>query len=203
MTDDNLTDAITTLATKLDSAEEPKESKLASFKTAFYELSDDEKKEARKALGEDPEDKKVAKKSNDDEEKQAKKSKKSMDEEDEKHQAKKSNDDEKDKKIASLTASLQKLTSEMVITKTKPIVDKMLKARSEAGMAQDELAKFEQSFYGKSVAEIQQRYNEDKALFGKASNPITEMATSESEIPFYEGEGSGALTAKTLEEVLK
>ena len=150
--------------------DQQKMARLAIVKQAAQDMTDDEKKEARKAFDEDLEDK--TKKSNVEEMKSKKsnvedESKKSTFEEKEK-EAKKSNDEDVDKlkkanedlekKVASLTASTNYLAS-------KPFVEKMLAAREQSGMTKDSLEKFRKSLYGKTVEQIKDRYEEDKSLY--------------------------------------
>ena len=152
---------------------------------------------------------------------QAKKAKKAAkkaaddDEEDEKEASKKASkkaaddDDENDKKeIAALKASMSRLQSELVIEKARPLMTKMLTARANAGATQEQLNSFSRGMYGKSLEEIQQRYNEDSIFIGKLEQPVVPevplnlgASQQQQEIPWIETASSTA--SGTLEEMLK
>ena len=197
--------------------------RMAAVKQAFDGMNDEEKKEARKAMGEDhtklkmamkkamgmedndkmknamkkamamiddkkeaaddeeEEDKKDAKSAMDDEEEE-KTGKKAMEEEDKKDAM----DDEKDKKIAALTASVTLLMA-------KPIVEKMTKARLDAGMPPKEVEKFQKSLYGKSLNEIKARNAEDQILY-KKENPLVASEPNDA-IPSFNGNVQGIITS--------
>ena len=189
-----------------DHEDDTKEAKFATFKKAYDDLSDEEKKQARKAM-DDEEEKKQAmdddehekQASDDDSEKDAKRSKRSK-------KSKKSMDDDddtsKDEKIASLTASLEKMQSDMAIMQSKPRIEQMLKARLDAGMPAEQVKAFEKTLYGKSISEIKKRYDEDKALFASTS-ATPSYVKPEEEIPFYEGSLVASAAGTTVEEMLK
>ena len=111
-------------------------------------------------------------------------------------------DDDKDRKIASLTASLNFHIS-------KPVIDKMLSARVRSGMPQPELDAFKKSLYGKTVSEIQQRFDEDRHLFASNNRLLSAPNDSSSHysydgndnarpVPFIDG-SSGADLGQSLD----
>ena len=109
--------------------EEPKDSsKVAMVRMDAEDMTDEDKKETRKAFDDDEDEKDTMGHEDDDKDKKAK-----DDDEDEKDTSE--DEDEKDKKIASLTASLRTLTSQLTIMKTKPLVSQMLKACANACMS--------------------------------------------------------------------
>ena len=198
-----------------DSEETKKALRMAMTRYASENMSPEEKKEARKAFDTPEDEDKPAKKSkkamnddehegNDDEDKTAKKSKKANEEEEKQAKKAKAMDDkmeEKDQQIAALTASVNYMEA-------KPLIEKQLLARKQAGMSEEALTKFGKTFYGKSVNEIKQRLEEDRLLFPRRSALIASSAEADvdSEIPFN-GEEEKLLVAKdngsdkTLEEL--
>ena len=198
-------------STDNDDEDQKRQIRMATVRQAAEEMSDEEKKEARAAMGEDHthlkrQMKRAMGMEDEDERNRAMKKamdmlddkeKKAMDEDDddddekdamdeemgEKKKPKMSmeDEDEKDKKIASLTASLNFMIS-------KPFVDQMLKARQEAGMPPKELQKFKRSLYGKSIAEIKARHAEDKALYTKTlPKPLIAAEEPDNELMFNAG----------------
>ena len=155
----------------------------AMVKKAVEDMSDEEKKEARKAFDEsEPEE-------DEDEEQKESKGKKSKEHDE-------GEDDEDMKKaLAAKDKQIQALVASINSIKAQPIIDKMLTARKHAGMSEEAVAKFKSSLYGKSLQEIQSRYDEDKMLF--ASESTVEVSD---DIPFN-GQGLTA-SDKTLEELL-
>ena len=183
-----------------DDEKTQKATRLAIIKQASQDMSPEEKKEARKAF--DEEDKDTDKKDSMDEPDKDKKD--SMDEPDkDKKDSKKSkkgksgmDEEEKDEKIASLTATVTTLVAQ-------PTIEKMLKARTDSGMPQEEVVKFGKSLYGKSIDEINQRYKEDQHLF----KPLVGSTPQGSELPFNGTDdlmlNAGDTTGdKTMEEML-
>ena len=196
-------------STDNDDEDQKRQIRMATVRQAAEEMSDEEKKEARAAMGEDHTHLKRQMKramGMEDEDERNRAMKKAMDMlddkekkagEDEEDDDEKSgmeedldirnkkdsseDEDEKDKKIASLTASLNFMIS-------KPFVDQMLKARQEAGMPPKELQKFKRSLYGKSIAEIKARHAEDKALYTKTlPKPLIAAEEPDNELMFNAG----------------
>ena len=177
--------------------------RLAIVKQAAQDMSPEDKKEARKAF--DEEDKDTDKKDSMDTPEKDTDKKDSMDEpeKEDKKDSKKSkkgksgmDEEEKDEKIASLTATVTTLVAQ-------PTIDKMLKARTDSGMPQEEVVKFGKSLYGKSIDEITQRYKEDQHLFKQS---LVGSTPQESGLPFNGKDDlmlTGADTGdKTMEEML-
>ena len=207
----------TNLVAKDDTEETHKAVRLQMAKNAAQDMSDDEKKVARKAFEteEDKKDSKTSKKSktanedddkkdgNDDEDenKTAKKSKKANEEEVEKEKiAKKSKAMEEEMKEK--TANIASLTAKLHNMEAQPDIKEMVQARKQAGMSEEDLVKFESSFYGKSIKEVQSRKAEDQILFNK---PLI-ASTPGIEIPFIGGVDSAmsqSMEGKTIEEMLQ
>ena len=199
------------LQLKASDEDKDKSAKVALVKQAAETMSDDEKKEARKAFDtEDTKKAKKSKKSNDDMDKKDAsdhdKKKDAMDHDDKKD-AKKSNDDmdkkdasdhEDKEKIASLTAKLNHMTSKLDYMTAKPYIEKMLTAREKNGMGKEDWQNFGRSLYGKTTEEIKARYEEDKILFNNQLSASDDIFGDD--IPFN-GTGSLSASDKSLEEL--
>ena len=198
------------------SPEERKEARKA------FDDDDDKKKDARMASDDDDDKKKDARRASDDDDDKKKDARRASDDDDDKKKdarrtASDHDDDDKDRKIASLTASLNFHIS-------KPVIDKMLSARVRSGMPQPELDAFKKSLYGKTVSEIQQRFDEDRHLFASNNRLLSAPNDSSSHysydgndnarpVPFIDGSGGADLSQpldasvggsdKTLEEMFK
>ena len=193
--------------------------RMAIVQQAAEDMTDEEKKEARIAMGGDNHDelkkemKKAMSTDDDDERRMAMKRAMSMlddkdkhaadddddekdaamdDDEDEKEKKAMDDEDEKDKKIASLTASVTMLMA-------KPIVEKMLKARAERGMSPKDLRKFQKSLYGKSLTEIKARNAEDEVLYKKVKPLIAAEPTNDI-IPNFNGNVQNIITPLNASE---
>ena len=185
----NLDEQITQLEASIkgeldDNKEKDLDAKIraAMVKKAVEDMTDEEKKEARKAFEEsEPEE-------DDEEEQKESKGKKSKEHDEGEDEDMKKALAAKDKQIQALVASINSI-------KAQPIIEKMLTARRQAGMSEEAVAKFKSSLYGKSLQEIQSRYDEDKMLF--ASEQSVDIPN---DIPFN-GQGLTA-SDKTLEELL-
>ena len=213
--------------------------RLAMVKQAAMDMSPEERKEARKAFDDDDNKKKDARRASDhdydddkkkdarrasdhdyDDDKKKDARRASDDDDDKKKDARRiasDHEDDKDRKIASLTASLNFHIS-------KPVIDKMLSARVRSGMPQPELDAFKKSLYGKTVSEIQQRFDEDRHLFASNNRLLSAPNDSSSHysydgnddvrpVPFIDGSGGADLSRPldasvggsdmTLEEMFK
>ena len=198
--------------------------RLAMVRQAAMDMSPEERKEARKAFDDDDDKKKDARRASDDDDDKKKDARRASDhdyDDDKKKDARRANDDDddekkkdarriasdhedddKDRKIASLTASLNFHIS-------KPVIDKMLSARVRSGMPQPELDAFKKSLYGKTVSEIQQRFDEDRHLFASNNRLLSAPNDSSSHysydgndnarpVPFIDG-SSGADLGQSLD----
>ena len=195
--------------------------RLAMVRQAAMDMSPEEKKEARKAFDDDDDKKKDARRASDDDDDKKKDARRASDDDDDKKKdarrasdddddkkkdarrtASDHDDDDKDRKIASLTASLNFHIS-------KPVIDKMLSARVRSGMPQPELDAFKKSLYGKTVSEIQQRFDEDRHLFASNNRLLSAPNDSSSHysydgnddvrpVPFIDG-SSGADLGQSLD----
>jgi len=155
--------------------------KMAAFKAAFDELDDAEKKDARKAMfhedeDEDKKDAKYAKFPEDDEEKK---------------DAGIEEEDEKDKKIASLTASLNKVSNYLTMEKARPMVEKMLSARHTAGYTAAEINQFQKELQAMDLSQIKSRYDLESKLYPNTAQDMISAPWQASSIP-----------TGTLEEIL-
>ena len=210
--------------------------RLAMVRQAAMDMSPEERKEARKAFDDDDDKKKDARRASDDDDDKKKDARRASDDDDDKKNdarrasdddddkkkdarrtASDHDDDDKDRKIASLTASLNFHIS-------KPVIDKMLSARVRSGMPQPELDAFKKSLYGKTVSEIQQRFDEDRHLFASNNRLLSAPNDSSSHysydgndnarpVPFIDGsvgadlgqslDASAGGSDMTLEEMFK
>ena len=181
------------------------EMRMAVLKQAMSEMTDEEKKEARKAMGENPDHKKkmdamkkamekedpeemrtAMKKAmdmpadkEDDSVKKARKQAQDEADDKEKKAKKQAQDNEKDQneKMGRLVASMNTITN-------KPLIDEMLVARAKKGATAEQLTAFRKSLYGKTAEEVQARYDEDKLLYETEKPLMASVQTESPELPF-------------------
>ena len=120
-------------------------------------------------------------------------------------------DDEKEAKIAQLQAALDKTNNQLTIMKTKPLVDRMLTARLDAGMDPEAVKKMQTGLYAATEKQILQRYEEDKVfleggigLVASAADTSQMPGLPQEPIPFNGGldASQNMPSGKTLEEML-
>lgn len=179
-------------------------------KTAMYHDDEDMPRKPKRAMDDDEEDDipRKAKRAADDEDDEEMKKAADDEEEDEEaikraRRAKRAadndgGDDDQDTKVASLTATVDKLRQQVTIMKAKPLIEGMLAARIEKGMPEQEALAFKHKLMRMPLKSIMRRHQEDSWLTQSVSIPSTPESIA---IPFNGGLYA-SVSGKSMEEIL-